>query len=194
MRNLVIIALVVAVGYALVNEVSLGSAAVRIDGSHVLVDTGELEVRFYRAGPISDSFMVFGGTAERHENSFTDATMATLAMRHAQLIHQRYPDFHRCKSPGAAQAQRLTETSNFVGANPAVRRALVKAVGLHDERVGQGGERTCVSVNGEQLTFDSVRAKRDGSDLTQQLAGAFAGGSFYLAESVEIPECQTLLR
>ena len=194
MRALVILALLVAVGYALVNEVSLGSAAVRIDGSHVVVDTGQLEVRFTRAGSLSDSFMVFGGNAERHANSFTDATLATLAMRHAQLIHQSYPDFHRCKSPGAAQAQRLTETSNFVGANRGARRALVKAVGLHDERVGQGGERTCVSVNGEQLRFDSVRAKQDGSDLTQQLGRAFAGASFYLAESVEIPDCQTLLR
>jgi hypothetical protein len=193
-KTLLFLILVAGGAYAFVNHVSLSSGNVRTEGRHTVVDADEIEVRFLRAGAASESLMVFGGTAERRRNSFTDATMSTLESYQARAISQRYPDFHKCASPGAAQAKRLIETTHFVAANGGIRRKLAKAVEEHDRRVGSGGDRMCVGVRGQELVLDSIRVKENGMDITQQFAPHFAGSQFLLAESVETPDCRTLLR
>jgi hypothetical protein len=192
-RNLVTFALLAAAGYLLVGRLSLGSAGITLDGQQVLVETSDFEVRFTRVGHLSGSYMVFGGNNERPTNSVTHAIMATLGMHHAKFIAESYPDFHRCASPGAAQAKRLIEDMSFIGATRNAQRALAKVVDLHTKRIRSGGDRTCVSVSGAELMLDSMHLKHDGRDVTRDFAGAFKHSRFYLAEDVEIPDCQTLL-
>ena len=194
MKTLLFLILAAAGAYALVNHVSVSSGNVRTEGRYTIVDTGEIEVRFLRAGSASESFMVFGGTAERHTNSFTDATMSTLDSYQARAISQRHPDFHRCASPGAAQAKRLIETTHFVAPSGGIQRKLRGAVEEHERRVGNSGDRMCVNVRGHELVLDSIRVKQNGMDLTSQFAPHFRGSQFLLAESVETPDCRTLLR
>ncbi len=194
MGRFLVFVLAVAGGYLLIDKVGVNPfGGPSVSGREVVVETQQLRVRFSKVGSFSDSFMVFGGNNARMTNRVEDATMGTLAMRHAELIHQTYPDFHRCASPGAAQAQRLTETSNFIGANGSAKRTLREAVDLHGERVRGNGERTCLSMTGAQLVFESVELKQDGRDVTGEFGRAFEGGSYYLAESVELPSCEALL-
>ena len=138
--------------------------------------------------------MIFGGTNADMRNNVSDALLSTLAMRHASLIHQRYPDFHLCKSPGAAQAKRYIEASNFIGTTRRARRAVRKAVDVHAERIRGGGERTCISIAGAALSFDSVSLKEDGRDVTGDFGNALRMNPYYLAEEAELVDCAALLR
>ncbi len=194
MGRFLIFILALGGGYLLIDKVGVSPfGGPQVNGREVVVETKQLRVHFTKVGSFSDSFMVFGGHNQRMTNRVDDASMATLAMRHAELISLTYPDFHRCASPGAAQAQQLTETSNFIGASRAAKRALVKAVDLHGERVRSSGDRTCISVSGSQLVFDSLELKETGQDLTAEMGSPFEQGSYYLAERVELPSCEDLL-
>jgi hypothetical protein len=187
----------VAIGvcvYWLIDTIHASNAGVTVEGREVRLETADFDVRFSRLGSFSEAYMVFGGNNEQPRNSLSHATLAALAMRHAELIHQTYPDFHRCNSPGAAQAKRWIETLNLVATTRAVERVLVDAVDVHAERVREGGERTCVSLAGAPLSLESVRMKRDGHDLTQDVGRAIRGADFYLAERAELVDCKTLLR
>lgn len=187
----------VAIGvcaYWLIDNFAAGGAGVTVEGREVALETADLDVRFSRLGSFSEAYMVFGGNNEQPRNSLSHATLAALAMRHAELIYQTYPDFHRCSSPGAAQAKRWVETLNLVATTRAVERVLVEAVDVHAERVRDNGERTCVSLAGAPLSLESVRTRGDGHDLTQDVERAFGGASFYLAERAELVDCKTLLR
>jgi hypothetical protein len=193
MGRLLAIVLFLLAGYGLVNAIDPG-AAVRIEGRNVIVRTDDFEARFARLAPFSDSYMVFGGLNDQPKNSLTHATVATLAMRHAEAIHQRYPDFHRCSSPGAAQAKRWIEQMDFIGANRRTRKALVDVIDRHERSLRSGGDRVCLRVSGAELALESLKLRADGSDVTQQFQPAFRRSHFYLAEDVAIPDCQIALR
>jgi len=180
--------------YWLINHIDASSDGLTLEGREVKLETADFDVRFSRLGSFSEAYMVFGGNNEQPRNSFTHTTLSTLAMRHAELIHQTYPDFHRCSSPGAAQAKRWIETMNLVATTRAVERVLVDTVDVHAERIRGSGERTCVSLAGASLSLESVRMKRDGRDLTQDVGRAFREVDFYLAEQAELVDCKTLLR
>ena len=169
------------------------SAGLRVEGRQVVVETQDLEVRFTRGAAFSEAFMIFGGTNADMRNNVSDALLSTLAMRHASLIHQRYPDFHLCKSPGAAQAKRYIEASNFIGTTRNARRAIREAVDVHAERIRGGGERTCISIAGAALSFDSVSLKEDGRDVTGDFGQALRLNPYYLAEEAELVDCAALL-
>ena len=115
-------------------------------------------------------------------------------MQQARAIHSSWPDFHRCASPGAAQAKRYVEDLSLIASTRAARDALVDVVDLHAERIRSGGDRTCVSLTGERLMLESIHLRQNGEDLTQELSRAYSRSHFYLAEQVEIPDCVTLLR
>jgi hypothetical protein len=189
---LVFIILATAV-YFLIDRIDLSSGP-RVEGREVVVETQDLEVHFTRGAALSEAYMVFGGTHAQLRNNVGDALLSTLAMRHASLIHQRYPDFHLCKSPGAAQAKRYIEAINFIGAARGARRAVREAVDVHAERIRAGGERTCISISGAALSFDSVSLKADGRDVTGEFGQALRANPYYLAEEAELVDCAALLR
>jgi len=180
-------------------ELPLGGNATgaRVEGRRVVLETDQLEVRFVILDRLSDSFMVFGGEARQRRNGMSHATMAALPMRHARVIHARYPDFHMCRSPGAARAKDFTASMSFVAMDGAARDALAETVRLHGERVRGGGERTCVSIDGAGLSLESVRVRggrEDGRDMTGELPPLLKQIDFYLAEQVELADCSALLR
>ena len=194
MGRLLIFGAIAALAYGLTSVVVEQSGGLRTEGRTVRLDTQDLEVRFFRLAPLSDSFMLFGGNATQVRNSFTHAIVAALGIEQARLISARYPDFHMCKSPGAANAQRLIQTLSFVGASSGTRRTLAKAVDVHMERVRNGGARTCLTISGAELALDSIRLKEDAADLTDQVRGKLDGTRLVLAESAKIVDCEPLLR
>ncbi len=88
----------------------------RLEGSSVVRDTSQIETRFARVSSVEDTYVLFGGDAAQRRNQATHASFAGLPLRYAQAIAGRHPDFYMCKSPGAAEAQRLTESVNVVAA------------------------------------------------------------------------------
>jgi hypothetical protein len=194
MGRVMVFVLLVAAGYWLVNTLGVSGLGPRVDGRQLVIETSDLELRFSRMGDLSESFMLFGGDNDQRKNSMTHVTLSGLAMPHVRTIQQSYPDFHKCNSPGAPQAQRLTKSMSLIGADRGAQSALVDAVNLYKKRVGGGGERTCVTLTGAQLELDSVRLKHDGTDITREVRPALSHNRFYVADDVEIPDCQLLLR
>jgi hypothetical protein len=164
-----------------------------LDGGQLLIHTRDLDVRFDRVGYLDESYMLFGGTDGEMQNSITNIIVSGLAVRHAALIAQRYPDFHKCKSPGAAQAQRLIESMAWIASDGSTRGTLREALALHEKSVRSGGERTCLAVSGERLMLGSAKHRDQNFDLTHQLGNGYRGTDFYLVTNAEISDCKSLL-
>jgi hypothetical protein len=164
-----------------------------LDGSQLVIQTDDLEARFDRVGTLDESYMLFGGTDGELQNSISNLFVSGLAVRHASLISKRYPDFYKCKSPGAAQAQRMIESMAWIASDGSTRGTLRKALDLHEKSLRSGGERTCLAVSGERLILGSVKHRGQGFDLTHQVGNGFRGTDFYLVTEAELADCKSLL-
>jgi hypothetical protein len=178
----------------LVNRLEAAPQGVVVNGNQVVVQTDDIEATFRRIAPVFASYMVFGGNNDQRQNSMVHALVAGLPMPKARAIHASYPDFHRCASPGAAQAKQSIESMQMIGTTRAARSALIEAVDLHAERIRSGGDRTCLTFSGAELMLDSIHLRRDGQDVTQELGRLFGRSRFFLADQVELPDCVSLLR
>lgn len=199
MGRILLFLLLLAGALAMLDTIGLSAldprgVGTRLDGRQVIRDAGPLEASFTRVGSLDDTYMLFGGDVTRQRNSLNHAFLAGLPLHHARAIAASHPDFHLCKSPGASQAQKLTQDLNVVAADRAARNALEEAVELYEERLHGSGERTCVRVQGAPLSLDSVRLQEGGADVTEQVTPAFARARIVLAERVAIEDCATLLR
>jgi hypothetical protein len=178
----------------LVNRLDAAPQGVAVNGSQVVVQTDDVEATFRRLAPVSESYMIFGGNNDQQRNSMVHALVAGLPMPRARAIHASYPDFHRCASSGAAQAKQSIESMQMIGTTRAARNALIEAVDLHAERIRSGGDRTCLTFSGAELMLDSIHLRHDGQDVTREVGKLFGRSRFFLAETVELPDCVSLLR
>jgi hypothetical protein len=196
MGRILLIALVVFGALWLTDRVGLapGGAGTRVDGRTVWREADQIEGRFVRSAPLEATWMVFGGDAGGQRNALAHATVAGLDLRHARALAARHPDFHLCSSPGAREAQGLTEVYSLVASTGAVRDAAREAVRQHDERIRRGGERTCLRVRGAHLDLQGARVAADGRDISSEVVPAFRQVRFVLAEEAEVADCGPLLR
>jgi len=164
-----------------------------IEGQQVVLRTGDLEVHFDRYGPTSETYMLFGGSDAERKNSVANVVLAGLAIRHASHLSQRYPKFHMCSSPGAAQAQQLVENMALVAADGRARSTLRKALARHDRAIAKGGERVCLSISGEQISLRSAKHRDGGFDLTEQMKQGYRQTDFYYVSGASIEDCEPLL-
>jgi hypothetical protein len=194
MNRFVMMCLLAGAGYLMWNHLGASGPAAQVDDQHVALETADFNVRFSRLEPFSEAYMIFGGSDAQPRNMMTHVTLSGLPVRHARSIAQSYPDFHRCKSPGARQAQQLTKTMNFVAADRQIQKTLSEALKLFNKRVGLGpdGDRTCVTVSGERLELESVHLKQNGMDITSDVAPTLKM-KVYLASDAEVADCKTLL-
>lgn len=180
------------VAWLIVNAIDFRANEPRVEGPSVIVATRDYEVSFRRDGPGSATFMVFGGQRGGDENGFTDATFALISIGAARNIGREHPDFHMCGSSGAEAAQALVEAIHFIGTTNSVRATLEEAIDLHEQRLGRGGERTCLTVRGSEMRLDAVRM-RDGTDLAARIRDALGDSRFYLAQAAAVEPCEALL-
>ncbi len=122
MRNLLFFAVVAAGGWMLLNHVGLAGldpcgVGTVLEGSQVLKADGDVETRLIRIGSLDETWMLFGGDTTRRRNQATDVSFAGLPLEHARAIAARHPDFHLCRSPGAADAKRLVQRINVIAAD-----------------------------------------------------------------------------
>jgi hypothetical protein len=198
LRFVLFLALLAILAPLLIDGVSLDALSGNpldptVEGSQVLIQTRDLDVRFDRVGELDESYMLFGGVDGELQNSISNVVVSGLAVRHAALIAQRYPDFHKCKSPGAAQAKRLLEPMAWIASDGSTRGTLRKALALHEKSVRSGGERTCLAVSGERLMLGSAKHRSQDFDLTGQLGDGYRGTDFYLVTDAELADCKSLL-
>ena len=188
------IAIVVVAGFWVADFVAVGGVGTRVDGQTVWRDVDQIRARFLRTSRLDGEWMIFGGDPGGRKNSLVHATVAGLDVRSARGIASQYPDFHLCKSPGAARAQNLTEAFSYVAANRSARNAMREALRLHGERVAAGGERTCLRVRGSELALQEIRLADGNRDLSGEMLPAFRKTRFVLAEHAEVTDCRALLQ
>jgi hypothetical protein len=145
------------------------------EGREIVIQTDDLEVRFDRYGPVSETYMLFGGTDGEMKNAISNVFVSGLAIRHASFISQRYPKFY------------------LIAADGPTRNTLKEAVAVHEEAVASGGERTCLRFRGEQISLRSAKHREGGLDLTPQLAKGYRQTDFFFVSGAEISDCKALL-
>jgi len=194
LRFLILVALLGAAAYVLVNRVEGNPLSPDLTNREVTVQSRQNEVRFQRGLPLDDAYMLFGGNAAEQSGHFVNVLLSGLAQRHVSLISRRYPDFTQCRSPGAASAKQAIEHMALIGRDGRARNTLLEALRLHEERLQSGGERTCVSLQGQQLHLKSARALSADVDLTDAIRRGHSQTDFYLVDEAAIIPCSNLTR
>ncbi len=194
MRRLIILVGLLSIAAYGYKNISPSGPSVTVAAGAIVRDTGQLEAHFQRRGALSGAYMIFGGNIDRKlPNSFSDITLAALSIDDASHIHSRYPDFHKCKSAGASMAQRKTRTLSLVTGSEEAFDALEESLELHSERLQGNGDRTCVALEGNEISLSSVTLKETGSDISADVVPTFRNTRFFLVEDAQLADCRTLL-
>jgi len=194
LRLVILLALLAAAAHFLANRVASNPLSPQLTRREVTVQSRHNEVRFQRGLPLDDAYMLFGGNPAEQGGHFINALFSGIAQRHVSLISQRYPDFTQCRSPGAASAKQAIEHLALIGRDGRARSTLLEALRLHEERIQDSGERTCVSLRGQQLHLTSARARSADIDLTDAIRKGNAQLDFYLIDEAAIIPCSNLTR
>jgi hypothetical protein len=162
------------------------------EDDELIVDAGDFDVYFDLMEPISETYMVFGGQHMKHKNAIGSVTLAAISMTDAIPIYERYPDFHRCSSPGAARAKNAVNQMNLVAADSDVLDTLKTVLSEHNDSIRQGGDRVCVRLDGAVLEMTAAVVREADEDIMGKLPRQARSNDFYV-ESAEIVDAQSAL-
>lgn len=163
--------------------------AVTLSGERVDVATEDLDFRFAKGASFDETYMIFGGGQLDHPNAVTPVTLAGLSVRHAKPIYDRFPDFHRCASPGAEMAKSKVVQVDIVPADERALNQLVSSLGEFEDNLQNGGDRVCVRLSGADLSLESAVVREAGESVN----GMFDTTQFNLVESAEQVDCKSAM-
>jgi hypothetical protein len=160
-----------------------------ITGDEVLLATGDLDYRFSKGKSFDGTYMIFGGDHTDHRNAISNVILAGLNVRDAKRIHQRYPDFHRCASPGAALAKDKIVDLQMVPTDGKTLATLRSSIDEFKDSIQNDGDRVCVQLHGSRLKLTSAEVREVGESVTETIKMT----NFYLIDSASHVECQQVL-
>ena len=158
----------------------------------VVVKTDKLDVTLSKVRPFSGSYMVFGGTTLNQSAAFFNVSLAGLDVNTARSIYARYPDFDRCKSPGAPIAQQSINQLDIVPASCSVNKTLKKALSMHKKKTEGVNENVCITLVGQIIRLRSAVVRELNEDITSQLPSQ-VHHDYFLVESATITTFQDVL-
>ncbi|MFH1755289.1 MAG: hypothetical protein ABIA59_06255 [Candidatus Latescibacterota bacterium] len=167
-------------------------SAPSLTDDEVLVAAGQLDIRFARIKPFSSTYLLFGGAENNHSNSFTKITLFGLEQNKAKFIHARYPDFYKCKSPGAPIAQKECCQLDIVPADSKVLKNLKRSLAEFDKSIKNDGDRVCVRLEGEVLKLTSALLREMNEDITKELPPQ-AHKEYFFVTSAQVLKFQEAL-
>ncbi len=162
---------------------------ITIEGNSVAVDAGDYDVKFEGLREYQRTYMLFGGSYSKDNGSINPITLFGLGIVDAKNIYARYPDFHRCDSPGAALAQPKVKWLNLIPADKQVLNELRKSIKEFEDNLGQNGDRVCVSLVGKTLLMKSAKVPIMQMDKT----GKLHPPTYHLIRSSKRINCRDLL-
>ena len=191
MKNLLIFLAVVAV-ISVVIHFATGPKGpdLTIGADEILLATGDLDIRFSREKPFEGTYMVFGGGSLDHRNAIANITLAGLSLHDAKPIHARYPDFHRCASPGAALAKDKVISLDIVPADGVMLELLQSTLDDFNDSINNDGDRVCVELHGTRLKLVSAEVREVGENVTDTIRMT----KFYFVDSASRVDCQEAMR
>ena len=158
----------------------------------VVVSLKKIDYHFKRARDFADTYMVFGGGDFSSSDVIGKIAISGIDLDKAVSIYERYPDFYRCNSPGAAPAQRAVTHLDIVPADPDVQKTLKNALSLFEKNLRSNGDRIFVKLEGEILKMTSAIVRDDGYDIKDRLPSQMRH-DYYLVKSAEIGEAKLVL-
>jgi len=162
---------------------------ITVEGDSVTVDAGDYDVRFEPVREYQKTYMLFGGGYSKDKSSINPITLFGLGIVDAKNIYARYPDFHRCDSPGAALAQPKVKWLNLIPADKQALNELRKSIKEFEDNLGQNGDRVCVSLVGRTLHMKSSKVPIMQMDSN----GKLRPPTYHLIHSSKIINCRNLL-
>ena len=64
---------------------------------------------------------------------------------------------------------------------------------VHMERIQSDGDRTCVALEGSDISLSSVTLKETGGDISAEVVPTLRKTDFFLVENAQLVDCRTLL-
>lgn len=156
--------------------------------------TDDFKVHLTQTESVFDTFMIFGGHHDKRlQNSISDYSFGMLAIEEAAAIKRDHPDFHRCDSPGASIAKQKIRNLSLIAENEEAADILEETIALHDERLRENGERTCVELRGYKVEPSTILLKDNDMDISKDIIPSLRNISFYLINGAEIRDCQSII-
>ena len=162
---------------------------ITIAGDSVIVDAGDYDVEFETLREYQATYMLFGGEYSRDETSINPITLFGLGSVDARNIFARYPDFHRCNSPGAQLAQPKVKWLNVIPADKQVLNELKESIEEYEDNLGSDGDRVCVSLVGKTLRMRSAKVPI----VHRDRSGKLRPPTYHLINSSKMVSCKSLL-
>lgn len=196
MRKLIILVVIVAAGYFVYSryyqgEVTVQDGAVSKEGAIISVAAGG-EKRNYTAGQrFEATYMLFGADQVKEAEGF----LSGIPLDRARRLYKKYPDFHRCDSAGAKEAQAMDESILVIPSETRLRNQLNSVAVEFDKRIREKGERLCVKMGGLAMTLESI--EKGGTVMTSEEIKSNlppnAITDYVLLEQLESMDCKPLL-
>ncbi len=162
---------------------------ITIEGDSVTVDAGDYDVTFEAFREYQKTYMLFGGGYSKDKSSIHPITLFGLGIVDAKKLYARYPDFHRCDSPGTALAQPKVKWLNLIPADKQALNELRKSIKEFEDNLGQDGDRVCVSLVGKTLVMKSSKVPVMQMDSN----GKLHPPTYHLISSSKRINCKNLL-
>ncbi len=159
----------------------------------VIAPTKGLDYHFDRTGDFSETYMLFGATDFSRSDLPFEISLSGIKLDKAMSIYERYPDFYKCKSPGAAVAQKALLSLHIIPEDPEVLDILRNAVSQFEKNLRNDGDRIFVELEGEVLKNTSVIMRKVNGDVTDQIPSNMRRG-YYLVKSAKIIEAKIVLK
>ena len=153
--------------------------------NELYVEAGDFDVYFALREPFAKTYMLFGGDLVTHEAAFNNFWLAAISMEDARPIYEKHPDFYMCTSPGAARAKKAVKTMNIIAGDSDVLDALNEAVSEFNRRIGKGGDRIAVRLEGVKLEMTAAIVREAEQDMLDRLPQEVRS-NYFLVESAEM--------
>lgn len=160
-------------------------------GEEVIVALTNLDIHFERSGSFSETYMVFGGSDLSEEDMIEKISIYGIPMDKAISIYERYPDFHKCNSPGAALAKNELVDLHIIPADSEVLNILKNTISQYEKNLKNDGDRISVKLEGEVLKMTKGIMRKVNGDVTDQLPPQMRQDCYWVI-SAEIIETKIL--
>ena len=162
---------------------------ITIENDAVTIDAEDYLAKFSVSREFRETYMLFGGEYFKDKKLINPIWLAGLGIVDAKDIYARYPDFHRCNSPGASLAKPKVENLNLIPASEEVLDELRESIEESEDNFAAKGDRVCVSLIGKTLDIESAIVPENNIDIKDHLPAQ----AFYLINSSQRVNCKNLL-
>ena len=173
-------------------DVSIKEDVTITEGNELYIEAGDLDLYFKLLEPFSETYMLFGADHVTHKAAFNEFWLSVISMENVRPIYAEHPDFYMCASPGAAKAKKAVQTMNIIAADSEVLQALNEAVSEFNNRIGRGGDRLALILEGVKLEMTAAIARNADQDMLNRLP-IQSRSNYFLVESVEMVDAMTAI-